>query len=308
MRDKRIVAILGAGLMGAGIATRFARAGYETRVHDVNAASLARLHGASQAILDELAEAGQVDPASIAGVLAALHPVGSLSALAGASLVIEAIPERLPLKLETYAALEPLLAADAIIASNTSGFPPDVLSASLKHPERFLIAHFWNPPHLIPLVEMVAGVRTTPAVVEETTRLLKDSGAAPVLLNKAVPGFIGNRLQYALLREAMAIVQAGVASAEVVDEVMKASLGRRWSFIGPLEGADLGGLDTFVDIATHLMPELAADQKPLEVMRALASAGKTGAKAGQGFYEWTEERHATLRQKRIAQLRKQGSS
>jgi 3-hydroxybutyryl-CoA dehydrogenase len=299
---KETVGVVGAGLMGVGIATRMALAGHEVRVHDVDAARLAGLAQGAVAILAELAEAGQFDVAMQAGVLERLRTAQTLQALGGCALVIEAVPERLPLKHDTYRQLEPLLAPDAVLASNTSSFPPDEIASVLARPGRFLIAHFWNPPHAIPLVEIVPGSATDAAVVETTRAWLAAAGATPVVLNRAVPGFIGNRIQFAVLREALALVCSGVASAEVVDTVMRASLGRRWKMVGPLEGADLGGLDTFLDISSHLMPTLARTEDALPLLSQYVAAGSTGARAGRGFYEWTETRRAAVRAKRIAQL------
>jgi 3-hydroxybutyryl-CoA dehydrogenase len=208
---------------------------------------------------------------------------------------VEAIPEVLELKNRTYRALEPLLRDDAIFASNTSGFPPDLLAQVLQNKARFVIAHFWNPPHTIPLVEVVPGTETDPDVTRRTADLMTAIGMEPVVLTKAIPGFVGNRLQFAVLREALAIVRSGAATAEVVDTVMKASLGRRYGMVGPLESADLGGLDTLLDIGKHLMPELAKDEDVLQLMREHVRKGRTGARSGQGFYEWDDAHHARVR-------------
>jgi len=216
--------------------------------------------------------------------------------------VIEAVPENLALKHAIYRDLEALLAADAIIGSNTSGFPPDALAPHMVHPERFLIMHFWNAPHTIPLVEIVPGTATAKDLPQRVADLLSAVGAQPVILEKAIPGFIGNRLQFAVLREALAIVQSGAASAEVVDTVMKASLGRRYGLMGPFEVADLGGLDTILAIAEHLMPELASDQSCLALLREQVAAGRTGLRAGAGFYEWTEARQVHAQDVRAQQL------
>jgi 3-hydroxybutyryl-CoA dehydrogenase len=217
-------------------------------------------------------------------------------------MVIEAIPEVLAAKHALYAQLENILAPDAIIASNTSGFPPDALSEHLAHPGRFLVAHFWNPPHLIPLVEVVPGARTAAQAVERSVRLLAGIGAEPVVLKAAIPGFIGNRLQFAVLREALHIVRSGAATPETVDAVMKACLGRRYSIMGPFESADLGGLHTLMGIAANLMPELAKDEDVLDLMRAHVDKGELGASTGQGFYTWDEDRFADLKARRLRQL------
>ncbi len=300
-KDKQI-AVLGAGLMGIGIATRFARYGYDVLVRDVVPASLASLDDRARLILGELAEAGLLDEAGQAEILARLTPVGDIADLAEASLVIEAVPERIELKHETYAQIEAVIAPGTIIGSNTSGYTPDRLAEGLVHPERFLITHFWSPPHAIPLVELVPGSRTAPEVTARTKAILEAIGATPVVLDKAIPGFVGNRIQFAVLREALAIIRSGAATAEVVDTVMQASLGRRWNMMGPLKGADLGGLDTFLDISTHLMPELAKGEDVLALLREKVEAGHTGFRSGEGFYVWTDALRDEIREKRVLQL------
>jgi 3-hydroxybutyryl-CoA dehydrogenase len=277
--------VVGSGLMGVGIATQAALHGYPTIVHDIDAARLASVHGKAEAILDELIDAGVFTADNKPDVLARIETTDQLERVATAGFVVEAIPE----------VLEPLLRDDAIFASNTSGFPPDLLAQVLQNKARFVIAHFWNPPHTIPLVEVVPGTETDPDVTRRTADLMTAIGMEPVVLTKAIPGFVGNRLQFAVLREALAIVRSGAATAEVVDTVMKASLGRRYGMVGPLESADLGGLDTLLDIGTHLMPELAKDEDVLQLMREHVQKGRTGARSGQGFYEWDDAHHARVR-------------
>jgi 3-hydroxybutyryl-CoA dehydrogenase len=295
----KTVGIVGGGLMGAGIATKFALAGHEALVLETSPQRRATIPAVIEGILQELQAAGAVGAAESAAALARISLIDGLPALASAPLVIEVIPEVLAAKQELYRQLEAVLAPDALLASNTSGFLPDALSAGLARPERFLITHFWNPPHAIPLVEIVPGARTAPAAVEQTVALLRAIGAEPVVLRKAVPGFIGNRLQFAVLREALHLVQTGVADAETIDTVMKASLGRRYAIAGPLESADLGGLETILKVGTHLLPAITADGSGLELLRAHIAKGETGAASGQGFYQWTDERRAAMRQKRI---------
>lgn len=286
--DKAVIGVVGTGLMGVGIATQSALHGHRTIVHDVDPARLASVAPKAEAVLDELIDAGRIDHGAKQAALARIETHAQLDVMASAQFVIEAIPEVLELKHRLYASLTGLMADDAILASNTSGFPPDQLVAPLRAKERFLIAHFWNPPHMIPLVEVVPGTATAPEVTERTAALMSAIGMEPVVLAKAIPGFVGNRLQFAVLREALNIVRSGAATPDVVDRVMKASLGRRWGIVGPFEGADMGGLDTFLDISTHLMPELAKDEDVLDLLRAQVNAGRVGVRSGAGFYEWDD--------------------
>jgi len=284
--------------MGVGIATQSALHGHRTIVHDVDAARLASVAPKTEAVLDELIDAGRIDAAAKRAALARIETHTTLETMSAAQFVIEAIPEVLELKHRLYASLAQLLAADAILASNTSGFTPDQLAVPLRAKERFLIAHFWNPPHMIPLVEVVPGTATDPHVTEQTVALMSAIGMEPVVLTKAIPGFVGNRLQFAVLREALNIVRSGAATPDVVDRVMKASLGRRWGIVGPLEGADLGGLDTFLDISTHLMPELAKDEDVLDLLREQVEAGRVGVRSGAGFYDWDDAHLAQVKEGR----------
>jgi len=293
--DKAVIGVVGTGLMGVGIATQSALHGHRTIVHDVDPARLASVAPKAEAVLDELIDAGRIDHAAKQAALARIETHAQLDVMAAAQFVIEAIPEVLELKHRLYASLAELMADDAILASNTSGFPPDRLVAPLRAKERFLIAHFWNPPHMIPLVEVVPGTATAPEVTERTAALMSAIGMEPVVLAKAIPGFVGNRLQFAVLREALSIVRSGAATPDVVDRVMKASLGRRWGIVGPLEGADMGGLDTFLDISQHLMPELAKDEDVLDLLRAQVNAGRVGVRSCAGFYEWDDAHLARVK-------------
>ncbi|MFC6312145.1 3-hydroxyacyl-CoA dehydrogenase family protein [Paraburkholderia dipogonis] len=286
--DKAVIGVVGTGLMGVGIATQSALHGHRTIVHDVDPARLASVAPKAQAVLDELIDARRIDPTAKQAALARIETHGELDVMASAQFVIEAIPEVLELKHRLYAALTRLLADDAILASNTSGFHPDQLAAPLRAKDRFVIAHFWNPPHMIPLVEVVPGTATAPEVTQQTAALMSAIGMEPVVLAKAIPGFVGNRLQFAVLREALHIVRSGAATPDVVDRVMTASLGRRWGIVGPLEGADMGGLDTFLDIASHLMPELAKDEDVLDLLREQVEAGRVGVRSGAGFHDWDD--------------------
>ncbi|MFM0418665.1 3-hydroxyacyl-CoA dehydrogenase family protein [Paraburkholderia aromaticivorans] len=296
--DKAVIGVVGTGLMGVGIATQSALHGHRTIVHDVDSARLASVASKAEAVLDELIDAGRIDQAARQAALARIETHAHLDVMASAQFVIEAIPEVLELKHRLYAALTELLSDDAILASNTSGFPPDQLVTPLRAKERFVIAHFWNPPHMIPLVEVVPGTATAPEVTQQTAALMSAIGMEPVVLAKAIPGFVGNRLQFAVLREALNIVRSGAATPDVVDRVMKASLGRRWGIVGPLEGADMGGLDTFLDISTHLMPELAKDEDVLDLLREQVDAGRVGVRSGAGFYEWDDAHLAQVKEGR----------
>ncbi|EMF05859.1 3-hydroxyacyl-CoA dehydrogenase family protein [Serratia marcescens] len=296
-------AVLGAGLMGGGIATHFIRHGHEVLLYDPDPQRLAEAPAVASGILAELSDVGQFDNDEREAALARLRVTGDLNAVARARLLIEAIPERLELKHALYEQLEGLIADDAVIASNTSGLPPDELAARMTHPQRLLIAHFWHPPHLIPLVEIVPGSATEPRHLAAVQALLGEMDLEAVLLERAAPGFVGNRLQFAVLREALHIVHSGIASAEVVDQVMRASLGRRYAMVGPLEAADMTGLATVADIARHLFPELATGDEMMALVEQRLQRGDSGQRSGRGFYLWDEARRERIQRRRAHQLR-----
>lgn len=224
--------------------------------------------------------------------------VREMGELAAADVVFEAIFEDLDQKRALYRKLEYVVTSQAIIASTTSGFTPEILFENLNYCERTLVAHFWNPPHLIPLVEILGGSKTANAAVNFVIQLLETCGCVPVRLFKATPGFIGNRIQFAVLREALHLLREGVADAQTIDMVVCETLGRRYRWIGPLEVADAGGLGTFLKIATHLMPQLCKDETPLEVLAEYQRLGQNGRLTKQGLLRWDnarEMRHQEVR-------------
>jgi len=294
------VAVVGTGLMGVGIATCLALAGQHVKLFDTNPARRRdALHLAGD-ILEEIRQSGRAFDRD--QVQARIQVCDSLLALKDAQIIFEAVVERLAVKHAVYAELETVIAPDAVIASNTSGLLPDALCANMRHAERFLVAHFWNPPHVIPLVELVPAQKTDAALVLQIQQQLKQAGFEPIILRTAVPGFIGNRIQFAVLREALHLVQTGVADAATVDAVIKSSLGRRYARFGPLEIADLGGLDTMLDIAGHLLPQLDSGEDVLELLRSHVALGNTGIDSGQGFYQWDEQRKQAAKTHRLAML------
>lgn len=297
------IGVIGGGLMGCGIATRFALAGFDTVLIETDATRLAQIALTVDAILSELIEAGSIDADQRQRVHDTMTIATAIDAVRNAGVVIEAIPEVLAQKQTLFSELESMLSSDALILSNTSGFLPDALAEKMAHKERCLVAHFWNPPHVIPLVEVVPGTATLAAATEQTVDLMRRIGSEPVVLQKAIPGFIGNRLQFALLREALHIVRSGAADAATVDAVMTASLGRRYSIMGPLESADLGGLQTLLKVGTYLLPELSSDMQSLELLRDHVARAELGSAAGQGLYRWDADRIASISNRRLDHLR-----
>lgn len=298
-RDSEIrrVAVVGAGYMGHGIALEFALAGFPVRLHDQSEAILQRALAAVAADLATMVATGAVEAVRVEPALGRISPTADLAAAAvDADLVVEAVPEDLPLKRAIFAELD-ALAPRAILASNTSTFLPSALAAATKRPERVLVAHYFHPPHLLPLVELVPSPATSTETLEAVRRLLAGIGKRPVVLRREVAGFVGNRLQAALFREALAIVEAGIASPEDVDAVVTSSFGRRLAVVGPFAAMDLAGLDVLLRVMEGLSPEIAASPEVSPLLREAVAAGRLGVKSGAGLADWPPEAAAEIRER-----------
>jgi 3-hydroxybutyryl-CoA dehydrogenase len=281
------VAVIGAGTMGAGIAGEFARAGCEARLYDLSDALLERGMAALRLAQDTLIEAKLLTRRHARSALKRVVPLTSLAdACDGAQLLVEAVPERLALKREMFAQFERLCPKRALLASNTSGLSITGIAEAVDRPRRVAGMHFWNPPHVVPLVEVTKGEETSDATAKTLMDVARRIGKRPILVRREVPGFVGNRLQFAVLREALHILSEGVASAEDIDTAMTAGPGLRWALVGPLRTADLGGLDIFAAISDYLFAQLDSDTGGSPVLAELVSKGKLGAKSGAGFYNY----------------------
>lgn len=279
MTAQPIIAIVGAGLMGHGIAQVFAVRGHEVRVFDPMPEALASLRARIGANLSALGQ----DPAAAQRVL----PCQKLAdAVAGADLVIEAATENLDAKRALFTEIEACAPAEAILATNTSVIPIGSIMAGLARPERTLGTHWWNPPYLVPLVEVIGTDRTAPDIVARTMDILAAAGKTPVHVRRDVAGFVGNRLQHALWREAISLVEEGICDAETVDTVVKASFGLRLAVLGPLENADLVGTDLTLAIHETILPALNRQAAPSAYLRDLVARGRLGMKSGEGFRRW----------------------
>ena len=296
--DIKRIAVVGAGLMGHGIAQEFATAGYDVRLTSRSQASLDRAVGQIKDNLGRLIALGVVDEAQVAGVEARLRTcVDFADAVGDADLVIEAVYEDLSLKQRVFKRLDRICPDRTILASTTSTFPATQIATATSRPDRALVAHYINPPYLVPLVELVPGEGTSEETLTAVRELLADLGKQPVVLRKEVPGFISVRLQAALLREALSLVQSGAAAPEDVDTVIKTSLGRRWAVAGVFEVLDLAGWDVVSDISSWLFPKLESSGEPPPVLREKVERQEFGVKSNKGFYEWTPQSAEELRQR-----------
>ncbi len=295
------VAVIGGGLMGHGIALTFARAGHDVSVaepvDEMRHSLVARVRESLTllgAATDELSTAvGRIET----------HPAVP-DAVSTADYVFEAAPEKLDLKQALFAEIEAHAPADAILASNTSVIQISKIMSGLATRHRALGTHWWNPPHMIPLVEVVKTEWTDPHCADAIHALLAEVGKTPVMVEKDVPGFIGNRLQHALWREAISLVENGICTAKAVDDVVKASFGRRLAVLGPLENADLVGLELTQDIHRQVLFDLETSDAPSPMLQDMIDAGRTGMAAGAGFMDWTDDDLAATKARIADHLRK----
>jgi 3-hydroxybutyryl-CoA dehydrogenase len=294
---KARIAVIGAGLMGHGIAQVFALAGHEVTIYDSVMASLGSVLERIAANLKDLGE----NPKMAERVT----PVANLAtAVRDADYVVEAVLEDLPLKQKLFAEIEKYVRPETILASNTSVIPITKIMKGLKRRERALGTHWWNPPFLVPLVEVIETQWTSAAAVDFTMKLHVAAGKKPAHVKKDVPGFIGNRLQHALWREAIALVEQGICDAETVDNVVKAAFGRRLAVLGPLENADMVGTDLTLAIHKFVLRDIDSRPGPSPYLKKLVKSGKLGFKSGEGFRKWSPAQQAALRLKVLQHLEK----
>jgi 3-hydroxybutyryl-CoA dehydrogenase len=294
-------AVIGNGIIGHGIAQIFAAAGSRVVMIGRNQDSLDRAMKKIAASLDDFAVHGLIDRSSLPATLARIQTSLRLEDAEAAQLVIEAVTEDLPLKLDLFGKLDRICPLPAVLGSS-SGQPASALIAKVANPERVIATHFWYPPQLIPLVEVCAGPKTSPDVTRWVCEVLKQAGKEPAVIDKEIPGFIGNRLQFAMLREAWALWASGAASAEAIDTVVRNSFGRRVGVTGPIESADAGGLYTMYHFGKSLMPHLDVNPEPPTAIAELVAQGANGIANGQGVYDWSKRDGAQLIAARMEEL------
>ena len=297
-QDIKTIGVIGAGLMGQGIALQFATAGYDVWLNDVSDDRLEQGMASFHTNLATLQSVGLVDDQAAASIPARVRTTTSVGeAVADVGFVVEAVFEDLDLKRHVFGQLDELSPANAVLASNTSSFTASQIASATGRPDKVVVANWWNPPYLLPLVEVVKGPDTSDETIETTRSLLEAAGKTPVVLHKESLGFIGNRMQFALLREAVAIVEQGIASAEDVDKVVKSSFGRRLAVAGPFEVFDVAGWDTILAIAEQLFPDIESSSETPPLLADMVARGELGVKSGKGFYPWDDASVAALRQR-----------
>jgi 3-hydroxyacyl-CoA dehydrogenase len=297
MSELKRAAIIGTGTMGPGMGAVLARAGIQTALYDVSSEALERAKAGvdlANGVLERL-DAVKADGGGIT------FETDLESALAGCQIVIEAAPERLDLKKELFDAFEQTVADDAILASNTSGIPITNIAADLAHPERVIGMHWSNPPHLIPMIEVIPGEKTAQATIDATVALVKSVGYHAVV-EREVPGFVENRILYAILRECLDLVDRGIVDAEGMDTNVRWGIGYKLAVIGPMELIDMAGLDIYKAVGTYLNPDLSTKGEVSSTILDLIEKGRLGIKTGGGLYDYTPEKINELRAARASKL------
>lgn len=305
------VAIVGAGTMGIGISHVFAASGIPTVLVDATPELSAAARERSVELLTRLEAAGNIDRGTVAKAARHLSVASSIAeAVLGADLVVEAVFERPDVKAAAYGEIEATALDNAVIATNTSSIPITELAEGLRRPERFLGVHWFVPPLLVPCVEVIPTSSTDERVVEAVVGVLTRLGKSAVVVGDG-PGFVANRIQFAMFREAARIVEEGIASAEQVDEVVRSSFGFRLPFFGPFTIADMAGLDVYADIFDTLERGLGTGMSAPDVLQAHVARGEFGVKTGRGFLDLTQAQADELIDRRnrayvaLAELRRE---
>ena len=276
--------------MGHGIALNFALGGFDVYLNDTTDESLEKALENVDTSLGTMKSVGLADEASAAAVPSRIHISTSLAeTVADVDFVVEAVFEDMELKHEVFARLDELSPERTILSSNTSSFMSSQLAPATNRPDKVVVANWWNPPYLLPLIEVVRGPETSDETIDTTAGLFTRLGKRPVVLQKESLGFIGNRMQFALLREAISVVQQGIATPQDVDEVVKTSFGRRLAVAGPFEVFDLAGWDTISHIIDELFPVIESSPDSPTLIEDKVKRGEFGVKSGAGFYPWTGE-------------------
>jgi 3-hydroxybutyryl-CoA dehydrogenase len=300
-RECSTVAVIGNGIIGHGIAQIFAMAGRNVVLIGRHEASLSAACRNISRSLEEFAANGLIKSGEAPEILSRIKTSIDLANASAAQLVIEAVTEDLALKRGIFGELDRICPPPAVLASS-SGQPASALVEKVEHRDRVIAAHFWYPPQLIPLVEVCGGPETSPEVVAWTCDVLRLAGKEPAVIEQEIPGFIGNRLQFAMLREAWSLWARGIASAEAIDAVVRTSFGRRVGITGPIESADVGGLRTMYHFGKSLLPDLDTSPEPSPEIAKLVEQGANGLANGRGVYDWSKRDGNALIAERMREL------
>jgi len=297
------IALLGAGMIGNGLALHFANAGYQVSLYSRTQQTIDKAIEGVKSGLSILLQK-PVGSDEIEKIVKRITTTTDMAkAVANAPMIIESIAEDLKIKQDAFKVLDEMCPRETILATNTSVISITEIASKSKNRDRIVGTHFWFPPYLIPLVEVVKGKDTSDETMEVTFQFMKKAGKHPIKCMKDVPGFVANRLQHALWREAISIVEHGIADAATVDEAIKNSIGIRLAVLGPIENADMAGLDLILAIHNTVLKDLEASPNPSPLLKEKVSKGELGFKSGKGFYnQWTAEDMKRVRGKLLNYL------
>jgi len=300
------ITILGSGLMGSGIALMGALHDHPVTLYDTQEKALAQAIPSIRKNLELMAQSRNDLPETMDIILNRISLTSELKdAVNGAEFIIECVPENMELKQNLFKEIDMMCPLETILCTNTSVMSITEIASKSVNRQRIVGTHFWNPPFLIPLVEIVPTVDTSAIVVERTFNLLVAIGKHPVRVNKDVPGFVANRLQHALWREAISIVERGIADAETVDECVRYGFGLRLPILGPLENSDMVGTDLTFAIHSYILKHLESSSEPSPLLQEMMEDGSLGFKSGSGFFSWTREEISNSREKLVQYLLEQ---
>lgn len=293
------VVVVGTGVMGSGIAQVFAQQGFSVTVNDLNEDILQKAKKRLENNLYLFHQEGVLSKGDLKGALQNLTFSSQLDEISGVDIVVEAIPEQIKLKQALFQKLDKMFSSEVILATNTSGISISLIASVTKRPDRVVGMHWWNPPYIIPVVEIIKGGKTKEEIVEAVRELVVRLKKKPVLVKKDIPGFLGNRMQYALMREAVHLLEEKVASAEDIDTMVKAGFGFKFPVIGPLETIDMAGMDIFYNVSQYLYKELDSSKQPQKLVEEKVRQKKLGMKTEEGFYDYKKIDSNKLNQERV---------
>ncbi len=295
----RRVAIIGLGTMGPGMAARLARGGIEVVAYDIAPAAIERARTMLTMADDVLDNLG-IEAKEAGGSVRFTSELED--AVLGADLVIENVPEKEEIKADVYRKIDGMISSDTIVASDTSGIPITKLQAHISNPSRMVGMHWSNPPHIIPMIEVIGGEQTAPETVATIRDFIRSLGLLPVLLKKDVPGFVENRVLYALLREVVDLVERGVIEPEDIDTCVSWGIGYKLAVVGPMALLDMAGMDIYHSVSSFLNEDLCDRKDVAPLVSKQMAAGKLGIKSGEGVYSYTPEKIAQLQPERARKL------
>ncbi len=298
IKNIKNISIAGAGIMGASFAQIFGQYGYNVTLYDISEESISKAKELIKMNQKNAISENVITEEESKKSLSNIEYTLDADSFKDADFVIEAIAEKMEIKHKFWERISNIVSKEAVLTTNTSGLSINKISEAVNIPERFCGMHWVNPPHIIPLVEIIAGDNTKQETLDIVNKIALSIERKPVMVKKDASGFVLNRLQYALLREAFYIVENDIASVEDVDKVMKYGLGRRYACIGPFETVDFGGIDIFYTIGSYMFKELSNSQEVSNILKELYEEGNYGVKSGKGFYDYSGDKGEKAIEKR----------